>query len=73
MKFAWENKYTGHHKVLFHIVWNDKASHYYLNSGAYDHEEEVLLCDGTAIQVISISEVKDENGKKLYTLISLEG
>ena len=21
-KFAWENKESGHHKVLFHIKWN---------------------------------------------------
>ena len=46
MKFMWENQESGHHKVLFHIVNNHCYGHYFLNAGAYDHEEEVLLMDG---------------------------
>ena len=46
LKFMWENEDSGHHKVLFHIRWNDIASHYFLNAGAYDHEKEILLYDG---------------------------
>ena len=38
LKFAWQNEDSGHYKVLFHIEWIDKNSHYFLNAGAYDHE-----------------------------------
>ncbi len=46
MKFMWDNQDSGHHKVLFKIQWNWEDKNYYMNAGAYDHEEEVLLCDG---------------------------
>ena len=51
LSFAWENLNSGHHKVLFEIQWNKKLEHYFLNAGAYDHEQEVLLFDGTKLQV----------------------
>ena len=70
IKFMWENKDTGHHKVLFHIQWDMPTSHYYMNCGAYDHEEEVLLHDGVDLKVVSVTEEKDKDGKTLYTLIS---
>merc|ERR1711907_113489 len=45
--FAWENKDSGHSKVLLHFDWwSNGANSYFLNAGAYDHEEEVLLYDG---------------------------
>ena len=47
------------------------SQHYFLNAGAFDHEEEVLLYDGVSVKVLSVSDVIDKNGKKLYTLISL--
>ena len=47
LSFAWENPQTGHSKVLFHIKWNSILGAYFLDSGAYDFEEEVLLIDGT--------------------------
>ena len=58
--------------MLFHIVWNEVTQHYYLNAGAYDHEEEVLLYDGARVLVTSVKDIKDKKGNKLYTLISLE-
>ena len=72
LSFAWQNEETGHHKVLFHIVWTNCNDHYFLNAGAFDHEEEVLLADGAALVVLSIDEIKDKDGHKLYTLIKLE-
>ena len=72
LSFAWENKESGHHKVLFHFKWNSEYDHYYMNAGAYDHEEEVLLYDGALVEVISVEDVMDDKGKKIYTLISLE-
>ena len=72
MGFAWENKHSGHHKVLFHIKWNGAENHYFLNAGAFDHEQEILLKDGLKIDVISIEDAKDEEGNKLYTLITLK-
>ena len=50
----WENQEGGYQKVLFHIIWNVSHSHYFLNGGAYDQEEEVLLSDNAAVKVISI-------------------
>ena len=47
--FAWENSETKHQKVMFHIVWSSQWDHYFLNAGAYDHEEEVVLMDGTRV------------------------
>ena len=72
MKFMWENEDTGHHKVLFHVKWKCYFEHYYMNAGAYDHEEEVLLYDGVELEVLSVSQEKDKDGKVLYTLISLK-
>jgi len=72
LKFAWQNKDSGHHKVLFHIKWKSVGGYYYyLNAGAYDHEKEVLLVDGVCLTVESVEEVLDTNGKKLHTLITL--
>ena len=70
--YTWENKYTGHQKVLFHIKWDDNWDHYYLNAGAFDHEEEILLRDGVRLIVRSVDVVTDKNGQMLHTLINLE-
>ena len=72
MKFMWQNQDSGHHKVLFHILWDVTYSHYYLNAGAYDHEEEILLNDGARVSITAIDVVKDSKCKFLYILISLE-
>ena len=71
LNFAWENKDSGHEKVLFHIQWDRQNNCYFLNAGAFDHEEEVLLFDGTALKVLEVKDVTDKKGIKLYTLISL--
>ena len=71
MKCMQENQETGHQKVLFHIKWDMKFQHYYLNAGAYNHEEEVLLMDGVILYVDSVSEETNDDGKKSYTLITL--
>lgn len=63
MKFMWDNQETGHHKVLFHVQWDLRTCHYYMNAGAYDHEEEVLLYDGVGLKVEDVSEVLDKAGK----------
>ena len=38
LSFAWENEQSGHHKVLFHIIWKNWSYNYFLNAGGYDHE-----------------------------------
>ena len=43
--------------MLFHILWHDHEFHYFIDKGAYNHEEEILLLDGVEFQVVS---VKDE-------------
>ena len=62
--FAWENKGSGHTKVLFHIKWKDELRHYYVNAGAFDHEEEVLLYDGTKLKVESVEDIYDNESIK---------
>lgn len=52
--YAWENQDTGHHKVLFHIKWSIGFWHYFLDAGAYDFEEEILLVDGAQLTVSSV-------------------
>ena len=71
LNFAWENKNSGHEKVLFHIQWHQKFRCYFLNAGAFDHEEEVLLYDGAPLTVLEVTDVTDKKENKLYTLISL--
>ena len=72
LNFAWQDKHSGHSKVLFHLVWNSHLDHYFLNAGAYDYEEEVILLDGTYAEVISVEAIKDTDDKFLYTLIKLK-
>ena len=68
----WDNKQSGHTKVLLQIYWGGyKNWHYFLNAGSYDHEEEVLLYDGCSVYVKSVEEIKDLKGNHLYTKISL--
>jgi hypothetical protein len=71
--FAWQNKDSGHTKVLFHIKWDSPNgyAHYYLNAGAFDSEKEVLLADGVKVKVESVDEVKNDKDVVLYTLITL--
>ena len=42
-----------------------------MDGSVYDHENEVLIYDGTRMLLQSVSDVNDEDGNKLYTLISL--
>ena len=68
--FAWEKPETGHSKVLFHIKWNLNWYNYFLDGGAYDYEQEVLLFDGAMLTVESVETVTQ--GKEApYTLITL--
>lgn len=72
LTFAWENKVTGHSKVLILIKFLSNAGSYFVDTGAYDHEKEVLLQDGTALKVVAVEEIKDPQGNILYTLITLK-
>ena len=72
MKFMWENQDSGHHKVLFHIINNSGYRHYFLNAGAYDHEEEVLLMDGVRLAVEGVEEIKGVDHQTMYTQINLK-
>lgn len=42
-----------------------------MDVGAYDNEYEVLINDGVLLKVSSVEELKDEDGNKKYTLITL--
>ena len=60
MSFAWEDKSTGHQKVLFHIKWKNRCHAYFLDAGAFDHEKEVLLNDWTKLLVESVEQIKQD-------------
>ena len=43
LSFAKDDAEAGRHKVLLQSIWKHKYQHYFLNAGAYDYEQEVLL------------------------------
>ena len=57
--------------MLFHIKWNRTVHNYFLDGGAYDYEQEVLLYDGAPLKVESVAEIKEDD-KVFYTLITLK-
>jgi len=67
-KFAFQNSHSGIKRVVFHIQWEDAWAHYFMK-GAFDHEEEVLLFDGTEFRVLSVVDEEYEE----YELQGLEG
>ena len=42
-KFAWENEILGKKRVLFRIEWCSVYNHMFLDMGAFNDEEEMLL------------------------------
>ena len=56
--------------MLFHIKWERSFDNYFLDGGAYDYEQEVLLADGAILWVESVDEIKEDD-KVAYTLITL--
>ena len=69
--FVWEDQLTRHFKVLFHIKYKKNYQAYFVDTGAYDSENEVVLFDGVHLKVDSVKEVKDLKGNVMYTLITL--
>ena len=59
MNFSWEDTSTNHTKVLFHIKWDSIESHYLLDAGAYNHEEEFLMINGFSTKVKAVKDVTD--------------
>ena len=55
----WQNETSGAEKTLIHIDWNDSNWAYFLDGGAFNHEKEVLLNDGTKLQLEDITVVND--------------
>ena len=53
-KFAFSNENSGIKKVVYHIHWESAEEHYFMNNGANDHEEEILLMDGASFEVLSV-------------------
>ena len=53
-KFAFANEHAEIKRVVFHIHWNAVNDHYFMNAGAFDHEEEILLADGVQFVVLSV-------------------
>ena len=71
MSFAWQDDTTGHKKVLFQIHWDNKCRHYYLDGGAYDYEQEIVLYDGAYLYVLEVRQILDDEDVYQHTLIVL--
>lgn len=56
---------------MFKIKWKCENFAYFLDNGAYDQEEEVLLADGQNLLVDSVEEKFSDDLQENYTLISL--
>ena len=59
MSFAWENASTSHQKVVVNIKIKNEYGAYFLDAGAYDHEQEVLLGNRSCYYVESVEEIKE--------------
>ena len=46
-------------------------SHYYLNAGAYDYEQEIVLYDGVHLFVFEVREIFNDEDVYQHTLIVL--
>ena len=71
MSFAWQDDTTGHKKVLFQIHWGRDYDHYYLDAGAYDYEQEIVLYDGAKLYVLEVREILNDEDVHQHTLIVL--
>ena len=52
--FAYNDKENGKVATLFHIKWSKGCNYFYMNNGAFKHENEVLLLDGANFEVLSV-------------------
>ena len=52
--FAFSNQHTKAKRVCFHIHWENAQDHFFMNAGAFEHEEEILLFDGVGFRVLSV-------------------
>ena len=59
-KFTFANEYSETKRVVFYIHWNAVKDHYFMNAGAFDHEEEILLGDGIQFNVLCVLEEEYE-------------
>ena len=48
--------------MLLHIRWKDKEYHYYMNKGAYDHEEEIQV--GLQIRYTNVCQVSESSQRQ---------
>jgi hypothetical protein len=60
--FAYNEKEFGKVATLFHIKWANHNNYFYMNNGAFKHEDEVLLLDGSNFEVLSVDKVLYHGG-----------
>lgn len=71
LTFAYQDKEEDSKPVMFIIKMSATHNYYNMNIGAYQHEEEVILVDGTRFNVVSVgysSELIDIGGLTVITL-----
>ena len=57
-------------EVMYRINWEKPCDYYFLNMGSFESDNEVLLMDGMQMLVVSVEQVKGNDGdqKVLITL-----
>ena len=68
-EFAWSNSKTGHTATLFQIMWKLTDSYYVMDMSAFPDEKEVLICDGTKFEVLSIEKTTKTNNEPLNIIV----
>ena len=68
-EFAWSNSDTGHTATLFQIMWNHRFGYFVMDMSAFPKEKEVLICDGTKFEVLSIEKTTKSNNEPLNIIV----
>ena len=59
----------GYQNVLYVIKWDYPRCHYIMDIGAFPFEREVLLYDGTQLEISSVSQKEDSYGIKFTQVV----
>ena len=52
IQYAGEYEKDKNYPVLLKMLWSCETNYYLIDGGAYNHEKEILLCDGIKFLVV---------------------
>jgi hypothetical protein len=53
-EFALDDQRTKKEAALFKIMWKASSGYFYMNTGAFPQENEVIIADGTEFEVVNV-------------------